>query len=240
MLNYGITGKNITSVILSYLDFDSMVAARMVSKTWYRFIEKEQRLWINLIKKCSEEIQKKSTDFGWPTKRTDSSLPTGAYLEDWQKFGEVIKHGKVADVVTFISNFQKFNTSSYMNYLKYQNDTTLWQKLNFVKILVKYGVLERNLNNETWDYFVFGPFCYLLAWSLPYTKVTANPIGQSFNEKFECFKDFKSFGSHLHVAAKYGQIEIFKNILEYLEGIMFDWQKLKDEEGRSVYDLLSE
>ena len=35
MTNYGITGKNVTSQILSYLDFDSMVAARMVSKTWY-------------------------------------------------------------------------------------------------------------------------------------------------------------------------------------------------------------
>jgi hypothetical protein len=49
MTNYGITGKNVTSHILSYLDFDSMVAARMVSKTWYQFLEDERGLWISFM-----------------------------------------------------------------------------------------------------------------------------------------------------------------------------------------------
>ena len=59
MTNYGITGKNITSQILSYLDFDSMVNARMVSKTWYRFLENERGLWIALMKKAFEVVQEK-------------------------------------------------------------------------------------------------------------------------------------------------------------------------------------
>ena len=49
MTNYGITGKNVTSHILSYLDFDSMVAARMVSKSWYQFLEDERGLWISFM-----------------------------------------------------------------------------------------------------------------------------------------------------------------------------------------------
>ena len=59
MTNYGITGKNITSQILSYLNFDSMVAARMVSKTWYQTLEDERGLWITLMKKCFEDIKEK-------------------------------------------------------------------------------------------------------------------------------------------------------------------------------------
>jgi hypothetical protein len=62
MTNYGITGKNVTSHILSYLDFDSMVAARMVSKTWYQFLEDERGLWISLMKKCFKTSRKKGVN----------------------------------------------------------------------------------------------------------------------------------------------------------------------------------
>ena len=37
-----------------------MVAARKVSKTWYAFIENERGIWINLMKKCFEDIPKKA------------------------------------------------------------------------------------------------------------------------------------------------------------------------------------
>ena len=60
---------------------------------------------------------------------------------------------------------------------------------------------------------------------MPYTKVTANPKG-------------RGFVSYLHVAAKYGQLEILKILLEHFEKKKFDWLKLKDKEGRSVWDLL--
>ena len=59
MTNYGLTGTNLTRHILSFLDFDSMVAARMVSKTWYHFIENEPELWIKHLKKCCEGLDKK-------------------------------------------------------------------------------------------------------------------------------------------------------------------------------------
>jgi hypothetical protein len=330
MTSYGITGKNVTSHILSFLDFKSMIAARVVSKTWYTFIENERGLWINLMRKCFEDIHKRK-DAGYESDRAQHCLP------EWRKFGEEIieKNGKVADIVTLISKLEfKFNIpkphgDQYPNHfcsptktiihLEYKKDENLWQNLNFVKILVKYGVLDGAMGQK--DFLTEG---HLLSWSLleietlkyvvsilkdkfkfqltnycqyfqhyksspmweamrqkenglenvqimiplaarkfwnsgknprymyrkpdevdhtpladaimignvemvkaimPYTKVTANPKG-------------RGFVSYLHVAAKYGQLEILKILLEYFEKKKFDWLKLKDKEGRSVWDLL--
>ena len=56
MTKYGITGKNITQHIFSFLDYDAMVASRMVSKTWYQFLENEKGLWIKQMKKYFKVI----------------------------------------------------------------------------------------------------------------------------------------------------------------------------------------
>ena len=160
MTNHGIMGKNITSKILSNLDFKSMVAARMVSKTWYDFIEKERELWINLMRKCFQESQKKNLQLS-------PSAPLS--LQEWGRFANKIieKNGKVADIVTFISTFRENHLKAYnweyertwshhsTNYFrsstetmidfKQQKDTNLWQTLNFVKILAKYGVLDDSM-----------------------------------------------------------------------------------------------
>jgi len=323
MTSYGITGKNVTSQILSYLDFKSMMAARMVSKTWYTFIENERGLWISLMKKCFEDIKKRIV------------LHNPGYVDDilpWRKFGEEIieKNGKITDIVTLMSTLVNIHvpTNGYshfrspttlIEYLDHKKDENLWQSLNFVKILVKYGVLDGAMGQK--DFLTEG---HLLSWSLleietleyvvsilkdkfkfqltnycqyfqhyksspmweamrqkenglekvqimiplaarkfwnsgknprysyrkpdevdhtpladaimignvemvkaimPYTKVTANPKG-------------RGFVSYLHVAAKYGQLEILKILLEHFEKKKFDWLKLKDKEGRSVWDLL--
>ena len=164
MTNYGIVGKNVTSKILSYLDFKSMVAARMVSKTWYAFIEKERGLWINLMKKCFQDSQLKNSHL---------SKSTPLSLQEWGRFGNKIieKNGKVADIVTFISAFRENNlnnrtwsenyeyerswslqsTSYYRSstettiHFKQQKDANLWQTLNFVKILAKYDILDASM-----------------------------------------------------------------------------------------------
>ena len=164
MTNYGAIGKNITSTILSSLDFKSMVAARMVSKTWYAFIEKERGLWANLMTKCFIEVKLKNLQLS-------SSAPLS--LPDWARlmFKVIEKNGKVADIVTFISTFREQNlnnrtwsekceyertwshqsTNYYhsstdsMIHFKQQKDTNLWQTLNFVKILAKYGVLDDSM-----------------------------------------------------------------------------------------------
>ena len=164
MTNYGAIGKNVTSKILSYLDFKSMVAARMVSKTWYAFIEKEQRLWFKLMTKCFEEFNKRKLQIS-------PSAPLN--FQAWAILGTKIfgKNGKVADIVTFISAFRENNLSNRTwsenyeyertwslqstNYrpsstetvihFKQQKNTNLWQTLNFVKILAKYDVLDASV-----------------------------------------------------------------------------------------------
>ena len=164
MTNYGAIGKNITSTILSYLDFESMVAARMVSKTCYAFIEKERGLWINLMKKGFQDSRLKSSHLS-------QSAPLS--LLEWGIlcYKIIEKNGKVADIVTFISTFRENNidnrtwsenylyhrtwpeqhtnyfrsSTETMVHFKQQKDTNLWQTLNFVKILAKYGVLDDSM-----------------------------------------------------------------------------------------------
>ena len=59
---------------------------------------------------------------------------------------------------------------------------------------------------------------------MPCTKVTTS-------SKEQCFRDCL-------VAVKYGQLEILKMLI--FQGPITDWQKLKDKEGRSAYDLLKD
>ena len=164
MTIYGAIGKNVTSKILSYLDIKSMAAARMVSKTWYNFIEKERGLWINLMKKCFQDSQLKNSHLS-------QSAPLN--LQEWGRLGNKIieKNGKVADIVTFISAFREENlnnrtwsenyefnriwslqSSNYYRsstetiiHFKQKKATNLWQTLNFVKILAKYDVLDASM-----------------------------------------------------------------------------------------------
>ena len=160
MTNYGAMGKNVTCKILSYLDFKSMVAARMVSKTWYAFIEKERGLLTNLMKKCFQDSPLQNS-------------PAPFSLQEWGRLANKIieKNGKVADIVTFISafrekylnnrtwsenyeyertwsiqstNYYRSSTETIIHF-KQQKDTNLWQTLNFVKILAKYDVLDASM-----------------------------------------------------------------------------------------------
>ena len=62
---------------------------------------------------------------------------------------------------------------------------------------------------------------------MPNTKLTANPKG-------------RRWGSYLHVAVKFGQLEILKMLMEHFRAKNFDWQQLKEKKGRSAYDLLKD
>ena len=167
MTSYGITGKNVTSHILSYLDFKSMMAARMVSKTWYTFIENEQGLWISLMKNKIEEINKRIL-LGNPD-YVDDILP-------WRKFGEEIieKNGKIVDIVTLMSTlvtipvstngYSHFSSPTWLiKHLEFKKDDNFWQNLNFVKILVKYGILDGAMGEKHNGFLTEG---HLLSWSL--------------------------------------------------------------------------
>ena len=313
MTNYGITGKNITSQILSYLNFDSMVAARLVSKTWYQTLEDERGLWITLMKKCFEDIQKNPVMTYW-------SIRCIGNFNEWQRLGRIIEeNGKIGEIVTFITKL--VSKGSHLSYLPAttipghvgslsSNDNEFWQSYKFLKLLVKHDFLH-----GLGDYYYAS---YVLYWSLFEMEALKVVVPTLINElQFKLVKygqDFRNyssspiwaairikgneverlkmliplatkkfwnsgkpigsvnhtpladaimignvemvkaimpltklkanpksrFGSYLHVAVKYGQFEIFKIIFKQLQGKKFDWLQLRDQEERTVLELLQD
>ena len=167
MTNYGITGKNVTSHIFSYLDFDSMAAARMVSKTWYQTLEDERGLVITLMKKCFEDVQKKMTYW---------FIRDIGHFNEWQRLGQIIEeNGKVGEIVTFLtklvskgshlSSLPASTIHGYVGSLSYRytgyychNDKEFWESYKFLKLLVIHDFLH-----GLGDYYNAS---YLLYWSL--------------------------------------------------------------------------
>ena len=47
----GLTGENLSLKIFSYLDISSRLRVRMVSKTWYRFLARQIKMWMAEIRK---------------------------------------------------------------------------------------------------------------------------------------------------------------------------------------------
>ena len=88
---------------MSYLDYESLLAARMVSKDWYKFLEKQrstiwvQKMWI----KYETSLRSKNTDL--------------VYIKtDWKQLGQKIeKNGTVADIVSFVSKLVKATFEEY-------------------------------------------------------------------------------------------------------------------------------
>ena len=78
--------------ILSYLDFETMVKCRLVSKIWYGFLEKERGLWTILLRKVCKDLMKKMSN---------------SSMIDWKNLSEfIIENGdNVADIITMGSIF---------------------------------------------------------------------------------------------------------------------------------------
>ena len=195
MTNYGITGKNITAQILSYLDFDSMVAARMVSKTWYQTLEDERDLWITLMKKSFEEIQiqKKSVMTYW-------SIRCIGHFNEWQRLGRIIEeNGKIGEIVTFLtklvskgSHLSRLPATTIHDSLSYRYiDNEFWQNYQFFKLLVKHDFLH-----GLGDYYYAS---YVLYWSLLEMEALKVVVPTLINElQFKLVKygqDFRNYGS---------------------------------------------
>lgn len=63
------------SLVCTYLDFKSMVVARMVSKTWYDLIENDGGPWNNLMRKRFEDVQKNH----------ETLRLAGCFSHDWRR-----------------------------------------------------------------------------------------------------------------------------------------------------------
>ena len=50
IIEKGLTGENLSLKIFSYLDISSRLRVRMVSKTWYRFLTRQIKMWMEELR----------------------------------------------------------------------------------------------------------------------------------------------------------------------------------------------
>ena len=50
LYDYGLTGENLAHEIFSYLDFSSIQDTRLVCKSWNRFLSKDRKLWLEILR----------------------------------------------------------------------------------------------------------------------------------------------------------------------------------------------
>ena len=94
MIDYGITGESIVRKIMSQLDLKSLGVSLRISKTFYRFLDKEQGLWIRHLKGAIKDVKKMR------------KFLSNEIFEQWLKLAELIEsNGNAADVISFIPRF---------------------------------------------------------------------------------------------------------------------------------------
>ena len=105
--------SKIGAMIMSYLNFESLIEARMVSKTWYRFLEKERGLWISSLRHKLEflkegswcDYNKTCIDKKYP--RIQVLFKANEKYNSWEQLSLVIKsNGSVADFISFIQRME--------------------------------------------------------------------------------------------------------------------------------------
>ena len=82
---------------MSYLDYESLLAARMVSKDWYKFLEKQRsNIWVKKMwLKYETSLRSRNPDLY-------------SIRFDWKELGDKIhKNGTVADIVSFVPKLAK-------------------------------------------------------------------------------------------------------------------------------------
>ena len=89
--------KGVAGEIMSYLDYESLLAARMVSKDWYKFLEKQRsNIWVKKMwLKYETSLRSRNPDLY-------------SIRFDWKELGDKIhKNGTVADIVSFVPKLAK-------------------------------------------------------------------------------------------------------------------------------------
>ena len=89
--------QDVAREIMSYLDYESLLAARMVSKDWYKFLEKQRsNIWVKKMWiKYETSLRSRNPDLY-------------SIKLDWKELGDKIdKNGSVADIVSFVPKLAK-------------------------------------------------------------------------------------------------------------------------------------
>ena len=89
---------------MSYLDYESLLAARVVSKDWYKFLEKQRsNIWVpKMWIKYETSLRSRNPDLY-------------SVKVDWKELGRKIdkKGGTVADIVSFVAKLAKATFEEY-------------------------------------------------------------------------------------------------------------------------------
>ena len=94
MIDRGTTGETIVRKIMSNLDLKSLRVSQRISKTFYRFLDKEKSLWMRHLKGAIKDVQKMR------------KFLSNEIFEQWLKLAELIEsNGNAADVISFIPRF---------------------------------------------------------------------------------------------------------------------------------------
>ena len=94
MIDYGTTGEALVSMIMSQLDLKSLIVSLRVSKTFYRFLDKEKGVWMRHLKGAIKHVQEMG------------KFLSNEIFEQWLKLAELIESdGNAADVISFIPRF---------------------------------------------------------------------------------------------------------------------------------------
>ena len=105
--------KNVGQAIFSYLDFESLIQARMIKKSWYSFLDRNRELWIAKLREKLDFLKKGSLcDYNhtyihpkYPKiqvlfKSNENSL-------QWESYARVIEqNGSVSEFITFIQRME--------------------------------------------------------------------------------------------------------------------------------------
>jgi len=177
LMSCSLTGNPLLS-IFSYLDFDSLMNARMVSKTWYWFLEDQRNLWTDLMYKCIKEVRKKS--------------PMG-HFEDWLNLCAfiVLKGNNSADIITLTRSIYHMAKPGEGKIYLYKpalsvSMSVLPEELIFLKMLAKYNSLNGlEAPSEALE---------LVCWSLQELKLLEYVLSL-LKEKFEF--EMTSYGSDM-------------------------------------------
>ena len=101
--------KTLGMKIFSYLEFESLIQARFVSKTWWNFLEEEKELWMKISVKRMHFL-KESSLCDYNNKFINEKYPkiqvifrsNQNYIQ-WEMLSQLIEEkGNVADFITFI------------------------------------------------------------------------------------------------------------------------------------------
>ena len=125
MIDRGTTGETIVRKIMSNLDLKSLRVSQRISKTFYRFLDKEKSLWMRHLKGAIKDVQKMR------------KFLSNEIFEQWLKLAELIEsNGNAADVISFIPRF-------YDSY-KHRQDGISFKQVSYLYILTYFSYWRKS------------------------------------------------------------------------------------------------